>query len=100
MDELSKKPTQPSASDQFEAPLLSRTAKPSFPRDAVGRTAAVLAALRSGRVLAAPDIARHYTQGMKAAPRIEATLAALARLGHVSVERDGHLLRRAAINQG
>ncbi|HEY0270361.1 MAG TPA: hypothetical protein VGC10_05160 [Sphingomonas sp.] len=35
-------------------------------------------------------------QGMKAVPRIEATLAALARLGHVSVEQDGHRLRRVA----
>lgn len=88
--------TRPAVGDQLEAALSARPTKPPFPRDAVGQTAAVLEALRSGHILAAPDIARRYSQGMKAAPRIEATLAALARLGHVSVERGGYRLRRVA----
>jgi hypothetical protein len=57
--------------------------------------AAVLEALRSGHGLAAPDIARRYAQGMKAVPRIEATLAALARLGYGSIERNGYRLWQA-----
>jgi hypothetical protein len=46
--------------------------------------------------MTAADIAHSYAQGMKVVPRIEATLAALARLGHVSVEREGYRLRRVA----
>lgn len=83
--------------EQIEADLPTAAArKPSFPRDAIGQTAAVLEELRSGHAMAAADIAAHYTQGLRAAPRIEATLAALAGLGHVSVERGGYRLRRAA----
>lgn len=83
--------------EQIEAPLVARAArKPTFPRDAIGQTAAVLADLRSGHVLNAAEIAALYDQGRKLAPRIEATLTALARLGHVAVERDGYRLRRVA----
>ena len=41
-------------------------------------------------------IASHYTQGRRAVARIEATLAALARLGHVAWENGGYRLRQAA----
>lgn len=62
--------------------------KPVFPRDAIGQTAAVLEILRRAPSSAA-DIAGLFTQGRRAIPRIEATLRALGRLGHVSVGREG-----------
>ncbi|HEX8485856.1 DNA methyltransferase [Sphingomonas sp.] len=70
--------------------------KPAFPRDGVGQTAAVFDALRGGGTLSAAAIASFYAQGRRAEPRIAATLAALARLGHVAIETDGFRLRRAA----
>jgi hypothetical protein len=83
--------------EQTEAALPFASArKPSFPREAVGQTAAVLEALRREPFLSAKDMAAHYANGRKAIPRIEATLSALSRLGHVSVEREGYCLRRAA----
>ncbi|MFS2111272.1 class I SAM-dependent DNA methyltransferase [Sphingomonas sp. Sphisp140] len=87
----------PQSMVQVEAELVAKAAgKPLFPRDAIGQTAAVLDCLRDGRVRGAAEIAGRYAQGRKAAPRIDATLAALARLGHVAVERDGYRLRRVA----
>lgn len=89
--------TRPGMGKQIEAVLPEAVArKPAFPRDAIGQTAAVLDGLRSGRAMTATDIAVRYAQGARATPRIEATLAALTRLGHVSVERGGYRLRRAA----
>jgi hypothetical protein len=83
--------------EQFEALLPdARTRKPAFPRDAVGQTAAVFDALRTGAALTAPAIAARFAQGRRAEPRIAATLAALARLGHVAMEADAFRLRRAA----
>ena len=76
-------------------PLLS-LAYCERPRAAIGQTAAVLADLRSGRTLTAGAIAARYDRAGRLVPRIEATLSALARLGHVAVERDGYRLRRAA----
>ncbi len=88
--------TKPEA-EQIEALLpVAKAAKPLFPRDAIGQTAAVLADLRSGGVLSAEEIAARYKQGRKVAGRIEATLQALARLGHVAPEPEGYRLRRAA----
>jgi len=82
---------------QMEAALHAPAArKPVFPRDALAQTAAVLHHLRSGGAMTAAMIAALYTQGQRAAPRIEATLAALARLGHVAVEDAGYRLRQAA----
>jgi len=90
---IQKKPE----AEQFEALLPeAASAKPSFPRDAIGQTAAVLADLRVGATLSADEIAAGYRQGRRVSPRIEATLEALVRLGYVSAE-DGHYrLRRAA----
>ena len=83
--------------DQFEALLpTAPPKKPAFPRDAIGQTASVLADLRSGAGLTSTEIARRYSQGMRAEPRIAATLAALGRLGHVATEGDRYTLRRAA----
>jgi hypothetical protein len=83
--------------EQIEALLPdARTRKPAFPRDAVGQTAAVFDALRSGAAMTAADIAGRYAGGRRAEPRIAATLAALVRLGHVSLDGEAHRLRRAA----
>lgn len=83
--------------EQIEAPLAAaKAAKPVFPRDAIGQTAAVLAELRSGGVLDAEGIARRYAQGRKVERRVAATLQALARLGHVSAEPGGYRLRKVA----
>jgi hypothetical protein len=83
--------------EQIEALLPdARQRKPAFPRDAVGQTAAVFDALRGGGALTAAAIAGRYAGGGRVEPRIAATLAALVRLGHVSVEADAHRLRRAA----
>lgn len=83
--------------EQIEALLPEAKAKkPSFPRDAIGQTAAVIAELRGGAALSAEDIARRYAQGRKVERRIAATLAALERLGHVVGDGEGYRLRKAA----
>ncbi len=82
---------------QIEALLpQAKAKKPVFPREPIGQTAAVLAALRGGIALTSADIARRHSQGSKAEPRISATLAALVRLGHAAVEDQRYSLRRAA----
>jgi hypothetical protein len=88
---------RPAVAAQIEADLSAPAGrKPAFPRDAVGQTAAVLQHLRGGQPMTAALIASHYTQGRRAVARIEATLAALARLGHVAWENGGYRLRQAA----
>jgi hypothetical protein len=83
--------------EQIEAVLPEAAAKkPSFPRDAIGQTAAVLAALRAGHVLGPEDIARGYAQGRRIVPKVTATMQALTRLGYVSAEAGGYRLRKAA----
>ncbi len=64
-------------------------------RDRPDRTL-VLAALRMAGELDAATIARGFAQGRRIERRIRATLEALVRLGHVSVERSGYRLRRIA----
>jgi hypothetical protein len=84
-------------SAQIEALLpQAKAKKPAFPREPIGQTAAVLADLRGGIALTSVEIARRYSQGLKAEPRISATLAALVRLGHAAVEDHRYTLRRAA----
>ncbi|WP_076068063.1 class I SAM-dependent DNA methyltransferase [Sphingomonas montana] len=73
-----------------------RATKPTFPRDAIGQTAAVLAALRGGAALDGAEIARLHAQGLRVERRILATLAALERLGHVAVVGGRYHLRRVA----
>lgn len=83
--------------EQLEALLPETKAKkPIFPREAIGQTAAVLGDLRGGAAMTAAEIASRYAQGRKVEKRIEATLEALARLGHVAVDGDRYRLRRAA----
>jgi hypothetical protein len=83
--------------EQIEAALPDTTRrKPSFPRDAVGQTAAVFEALRDGRALTAPTIASRFSQGRRIEPRIAATLQALRRLGYVDEAAGNYSLRRAA----
>ena len=85
------------ADAQIEAALPAAVArKPRFPRDAIGQTAAVLAALRGGGALDSAAIAARYAQGKRIEPRVAATLSALARLGHLSREAEGYRLRKAA----
>ncbi len=81
---------------QIEATLTLSISKPAFPRDAIGQTAAVLRHLHAGTPSIAALIASHYAQGQRAAPRIEATLAALTRLGHVLLENGEYRLRQVA----
>ncbi|GLK80574.1 class I SAM-dependent DNA methyltransferase [Methylopila turkensis] len=81
------------------APLAARVAKPSFPRDDVAQTATVLLALlEAPGPIDAEGLALRFREGRRAAPRIEATLAALARLGAISApaEAGGFALRRGA----
>lgn len=93
---LTQLPTKGKA-EQIEALLPDAKArKPSFPRDAIGQTAAVIAELRGAGARSAEDIARTYAQGQKVARRIASTLDALERLGHVSREGAGYRLRKAA----
>ena len=82
--------------EQMEAALALPVRKTPFPRDAVGQTAAVLEALRGGGTLSAAAIADRFAQGRRVTPRIAATLAALARLGHLATDGAGYRLRRAA----
>jgi hypothetical protein len=83
--------------EQIEALLPdAKAAKPAFPRDAIGQTAAVLADLRSGGSMTADAIAARYSQGRRLIQRIQLTLDALERLGHVSADAGGYRLRRAA----
>ena len=85
------------AAEQLEAALPDAARrKPAFPRDAIGQTAAVFHALRTGDALNASAIAARFAQGRRAEPRIAATLAALERLGHVARDAAGFRLRRAA----
>jgi len=87
---------RPETDMQIEADFAPASRKPAFPRDAIGQTAAVFQHLQSGAPLTAALIASHYAQGGRIIARIEATLAALTRLGHVSREMDGYRLRLVA----
>jgi type I restriction-modification system DNA methylase subunit len=90
---LEKKPQ----AEQIEALLPdAKSQKPSFPRDAIGQTAAVLTELRAGGSHSAEAIAVRFRQGRKVTNRIEATLQALVRLGYVSHDAGRYRLRRAA----
>src|SRR3546814_7961298 len=83
--------------EQIEALLPEAKAKkPGFPREAIGQTAAVTSELRGGAAMTAGEIAGPSAQGRKVEKRIESTLEALVRLGHVAVDGDGYRLRRVA----
>ena len=79
-------------------PLAETAAKPACPSDEVAQAAAILAALFAATGPTTPDaLAATFRGGRRNLPRIEATLAALTRLGHLSTH-DGRTfaLRRTA----
>jgi hypothetical protein len=81
-----------------EAPVAAG-ARPNFPADDFGQTAAVMAALASASgPLSADALAAGFKQGRKTAPKVAAVLAALARTGYVATPDRGRTfaLRRAA----
>ncbi len=81
-----------------EAPAAAG-ARPNFPADDLGQTAAVMAALASASApLSADALAAGFKQGRKIAPKVAAVLAALARTGYVDTPDRGRTfaLRRAA----
>jgi hypothetical protein len=72
--------------------------KPAYPADDIAQTVAVMAVLASGTgPLSADTIAVTFKQGRRAAPKIQAVLLSLVRMGYVDT-RDGihFLLRQAA----
>ncbi|GBD49470.1 hypothetical protein [Methylopila sp. Yamaguchi] len=71
---------------QTEAPLAALAArKPSFPKEDMAQTAAVIFALLEAREpIDVGSLADAFREGRRATPRIEATLAALARIGAVA----------------
>ena len=94
---LTQLPVRKDVAEQIEGLLPeARAKKPTFPRDAIGQTAAVLAELRGGGVLSAEAIAIRYSQGRQVQRRIAATLEALERLGHVAGDGGGYQLRKVA----
>ena len=94
---LTQLPVRKDVAEQIEGLLPEAKAKkPTFPRDAIGQTAAVLAELRGGGVLSAEAIAIRYSQGRQVQRRIAATLEALERLGHVAGDAGGYQLRKVA----
>ena len=75
------------------------SSKPSYPRDDVAQTAAVMAVLGSASgPMHADDIAVTFRQGRRVSARINAVLTALARMGYVSPVDSGvsYVLRHAA----
>ena len=73
-------------------------AKSAFPTDEVAQAAAILSALFATPAATTPDaLAATFRGGRRNLPRIEATLAALTRLGHLSTQDGRHFaLRRMA----
>lgn len=87
----------PETGAQIEAMLPEViTRKPAFPRDAIGKTAAVIASLRANGMTSAETIAREHSQGVKILQSVQKTLEALERLGHVYRIDNGFALRKAA----
>jgi hypothetical protein len=83
---------------RHEVPVVAGP-KPLFPPDDIAQTAAVMAALASASgPLDAASIATTFKQGRRVAPKVEAVLAALSRMGFVATADSGKAfqLRRAA----
>jgi hypothetical protein len=77
----------------------AKAAKPAFPTNDQAQTAAVgLALANASEPLDAGTVAATFRQGRRIAPKVEAVLAALARVGFVSTVDGGRtfVLRRAA----
>jgi hypothetical protein len=80
------------------AEAATAAAKPAYPADEVAQAAAILSALFATPTATTPDaLAATFRGGRRNLPRIEATLAALTRLGHLSTQDGRHFaLRRTA----
>lgn len=93
------------AGEQVEAPLPmpvpAAASKPAFPTDAVGRVAAVLAALAGmpGPIDAAA-IAGQFRQGLRVERAIRDILISLARVGEISTLDGGHSFARRLLASG
>lgn len=81
-----------------DQPIAAPVAKPAPPKGDLAQTAAIVLALAAATTaLSAEAIAAGFKQGRKVAPRIQSTLNALARMGHLATS-DGtrFALRRVA----
>jgi len=80
--------------------MMPKDGKPDFPTgDELAETAAVMSVLASAAVpLSIDAIAQRFSQGMRVKRRVELTVLALARLGHLATMDGGETftLRRAA----
>jgi hypothetical protein len=82
-------------------PAPAATSKPAFPADAVGRVAAVLAALAvSSAPIDAATIAARFRQGLKVERTIRDILISLARVGEISTLDGGHSFARRLLASG
>ncbi|WP_075996055.1 class I SAM-dependent DNA methyltransferase [Salaquimonas pukyongi] len=91
--------------EQIEADLgeqaapATKTRKPKYPTDELAQTIAVTHVLaNAGHSLSIPEIAAHFSQGMKVRKQIISTLLAMARMGELT-SHDGNktvTLKRAA----
>jgi hypothetical protein len=92
-------------SEQVEAalsvPMPAPASKPAFPTDAVGRVAAVLAALAGTPApIDAAAIAGRFRQGLKVERAIRDILISLARVGEISTLDGGHSFARRLLASG
>lgn len=91
--------------EQVEAalpiPVTAAASKPAFPADAVGRVAAVLAALvGTPAPIDAAAIARQFRQGLRVERAIRDILISLARVGEISTLDGGHSFARRLLASG
>lgn len=93
------------AGEQIEAalptPISTAAGKPVFPAEAVGRVAAVLAALAGASApVDAGTIAARFRQGRKVEREIRDILISLARVGEISAIDGGHSFARRLTGTG
>lgn len=91
--------------EQIEAalpvPVPAAAAKPIFPTEAVGRVAAVFAALAGNAApINARAIAARFRQGLKVEHAIRGILISLARVGEISTVDGGHSFARRLTGTG
>lgn len=91
--------------EQVEAalpiPAPAAASKPAFPTDAVGRVAAVLAALAgTSTPIDAAAIAGSFRQGLRVERAIRDILISLARVGEISTLDGGHSFARRLLASG
>ncbi len=83
------------------APISATASKPVFPTEAVGRVAAVLAALAEATTpLDARAIAARFRQGLKVERAIRGILISLARVGEISTVDGGNSFARRLTGTG